>query len=146
MAKVLSTEDGDLSTSIVTSTNRKYQDVDLSFTANPTTKDIYKKTDAAAVKQAIKTLLLTNRFEKPFRPSFGADIRSMLFELADGDTALDIQAQIKRAIEQFEPRARLLVVRASVSPDINAISVHVEFQVINTQQVVSLETVISRLR
>ena len=80
VTKALSIEDGNLQTpSIVTTRNRKYSDLDLTFAAR-TTGDIFKKTDAAAVKQSVKTILQTNFGEKPFQPNFGADLRSRLFE------------------------------------------------------------------
>ena len=60
MAKVLSTEDQDLSgKSIRTTRNRVYKDIDLSLVKKTSTNDIFKKTDAAAVKQAISNLIQT---------------------------------------------------------------------------------------
>ena len=58
MAKAFSIEDGNLATtSLVGSSAVKYKDIDLSFTAKKS-GDLYNKTDAAAVKQAVKNLLL----------------------------------------------------------------------------------------
>lgn len=68
MARVFSLEDGNISKKpIITSQNRTYTDIDLSF-SRKSTGDVFKKTDAASVKQAVKNLLLTNLGEKPFRP------------------------------------------------------------------------------
>jgi len=68
VTKAFSIEDGNLATrSIVVARRKEYKDIDLSFT-NRTTGEIYKKTNAAAVKQSVKNLLLTNRTEKPFEP------------------------------------------------------------------------------
>ena len=59
-------EDGNLGTrSIITTKNVVYKDIDLTFTAKPS-GDIYKKEDAAAVKQSVKNILMTNIMEKPF--------------------------------------------------------------------------------
>ena len=56
--RVLSKEDGNLNTStLITSRSRLYSDIDLTFTAKPN-GEIYKKRDAAAVKQAVKNLLV----------------------------------------------------------------------------------------
>ena len=83
MAKAFSIEDGNLQTrSLVTTRNRLYKDIDLSFDhkptdgTNPTTADVYKKEDAAAVKQAVKNLLMTNFGEKPFNLFYGANLQS----------------------------------------------------------------------
>ena len=66
MPRVFSQEDGQLEKpTIISSRERVYKDVDLTFTAR-SMGDVFKKTDAAAVKQSIKNLLLTNHGDKPF--------------------------------------------------------------------------------
>ena len=68
MPRVFSQEDGGLdNASIITSRKKVYKDIDLTFAVR-TMGDVFKKTDAASVKQAVKNLLLTNHFEKPFTP------------------------------------------------------------------------------
>lgn len=148
MAKVLSTEDGNLAGSaLTTAKNKVYTDVDLSFEPNTMSNgDIYKKKDAAAVKQSIKNLILTNRFEKPFRPNFGGNLRAMLFELSADTTADEIEANIIRNIEQYEPRAQIRRLVVDVNPDANSMLVDIEFRVVNTQETVTFQTSISRLR
>lgn len=140
-------EDTNLQTAtIATSRVRQYKDIDLSFTAKPS-GEIYKKTDAAAVKQAVKTLLLTNSLEKPFRPTFGGNLQSELFELADNYvTGPIVKDKIISSIERFEPRADIIDVRAVVLPDNNEIEVTIEFKIVNTNEIVSLTTTLSRLR
>ena len=79
--KAYSVEDGNLSTRpIVTSRSRDYKDIDLSFKKR-TSGEVFKKTDAASVKQANKNLLLTNKTEKPFNPFFGGSLNRFLFSL-----------------------------------------------------------------
>ncbi len=139
MAKIFSAEDGNLSTSVRVVRERLYSDFDLTFEANTTSGgDLYKKTDAASVKQAIKTLLLTSRFEKPYKPQFGADLNSLLFDLADADTGEEISSAIKTAIERYEPRVAVTRLQVSATPDYNSVDVVVEFRVTNTDQVDTL--------
>ena len=146
--RVLSREDGKLSQStIISSRNRLYSDLDLTFTAK-TNGELYKKLDAAAVKQAVKNLILTNYYEKPFEPYFGTNIRELLFELADDLTSLDIRRSIKSAIETYEPRAIVLdiIVNSDMIDDTNAIGISIIFRIINTNQEVQLNTTLVRLR
>ena len=83
--RAFSMEDGNLATkSILATQKRTYKDIDLSF-AKKTTGEIFKKTDAAAVKQAVKNVLLTSRLEKPFNPDFGAGLNRFLFDLNSKD-------------------------------------------------------------
>lgn len=142
--KIFSQEDGNLdAASIVVTRDMIYKDIDLSFNKR-TTGDIYKKTEAAAVKQAIKTLISTNRFDKPFNPDFGADIRSMLFELADENSGTEIITRIKNAIQKYEPRAAAQEISVKVS-NYNSIDVSIIFQILNTDQIITYETTVSRL-
>ena len=146
MATKLSAEDGNLGVSTLIGTRTKlYKDIDLTF-ANKPSGEIFKKESAAAVKQAVKNLMLTNYFEKPFQPLFGGNLREMLFDLADDDAEEDIEDRIKAAITIFEPRAQALNVTAIATPDRNSIRVTAEFRVINTQETVTVTTVLARLR
>ena len=145
MATKLSTEDGNLSSSFISSRSKKYSDIDLTL-AVKASGEIFKKTDAAAVKQAVKNLILTNFYEKPFSPLFGGNIRDLLFDLADEDAEDDIEQRIISAIDTFEPRAEIVNVFANSKPDRNSVSVTIEFQVINTEETVIFSTVLQRLR
>ena len=144
--RVLSTEDGNLQKStLISSRTVDYLDIDLTFNKRPS-GDIYKKKDAAAVKQSIKNLLLTDFYEKPFQPFFGANLRAMLFELADEDTEDEVEENIINAINNYEPRVEVLSIDVNVLPDQNDMRVSVYFKIINTQETVTFTTNLSRLR
>lgn len=145
--KSLSIEDRNLNkSSIVTSRSRAYSDIDLLFLPKRN-GDVYKKSDAGAVKQAIKNLILTNNFEKPFLPYYGGNIAGLLFELADDElNPIFIEDNIRIAIENYEPRAEVLNVFADLQADNNTLNVRLVFKIISTQETVTLDTSISRLR
>lgn len=146
MARALSLEDKDLSNiAINVSRNKVYRDIDLTF-AKKGNGDVFKKSDAAAVKQAVKNLVLTNFYEKPFLPRFGGNIRGLLFELADDDTEFEIENAVITSIERYEPRAEILSVTARSQPDLNALDVTIIFKVINTGEEVVFTTTLTRLR
>lgn len=146
-------EETDISSSTLTSReNRDYSDIDLTFTTKPgpagvpTTGDVYKKTGAAAVKQAVKTLLLTGQFEKPFQPNFGAGLHDVVFEYNDVAERDLIAARIENAIKYFEPRATLEDIAISDELNNNSIQIAVLFSINNTQEVVEFTTTLNRLR
>ena len=146
VTRAFAVEDGNLGTaSLVTSRTRLYKDIDLTFAKKPS-GEVYKKTDAAAVKQAVKNLLLTNKYEKPFQPEFGGDLNNLLFELVDNDTVYEIDGAIREAIQKYEPRAIVRQVATNLQPDLNSIGVTVTFQIVNTEEIVTLDTTIMRLR
>lgn len=144
--RAFAVEDGNLaSSSLITTRNVDYLDIDLTFAKKPN-GDIYKKRDAAAVKQAVKNLVQTNFYEKPFQPFFGTDVRAMLFELADEDTEDDVRSNIIRAIEKYEKRAQILDLVVKSTPDANDLAVTLTFRILNTEEVVTFSTTLSRLR
>lgn len=144
--RVLSKQDANQNTStLITSRSRLYRDIDLSFTVKPN-GELYVKRDAAAVTQALKNLIQTNHFEKPFQPFFGGNIRAMLFELVDEDTEEDVAEQIIKTINDYEPRARLRNLDVILEADQNTLSVKIEYQVVNTDEVITFTTSVSRLR
>ena len=67
-------------------TARIYSDIDMDFSSNPVTQDIYKKTNVEAVKQALKNIMLTPFYSKPFAPNYGSPIAGLLFEPMDNLT------------------------------------------------------------
>jgi phage baseplate assembly protein W len=72
--------------------------------------------DAEAVEQAIRTLLLTEPGERLRRPDYGVGLRRWLFSA----NTLELRTQIVRAIEEalarHEPRIRLLEVEVASDP------------------------------
>jgi len=145
-SRFLAKEDGNLQqSSLVTSRKQNFRDLDVTFAAKPS-KEISVKKDAAAVKQAVKNLILTNHYEKPFQPFFGGNVAGLLFELADDETGSEVEEQIVSAIQQYEPRAQLLNVDVNSQPDRNSIAVTITFKVVNSQEEVTFTTNLSRLR
>ena len=146
MATKISAEDGSLGVSkIYGERKRAYVDIDLSFSAKPS-GEIFKKQESAAVKQAVKNLISTNYNEKPFKPRFGGNIRDLLFDLADEFTESDAENRIRFAISSYEPRAEIISVLAVSRPERNDLAVTVTFKVINTNEIVELNSTLARLR
>ena len=126
---------------------RQWSDLDLFFSKNSTTEDVSKVTDITAVKRSIRNLILTNHYEKPFHPEIGSGVRGMLFELMSPLTAHVLTKNIENVITNFEPRARLVGVRASPDLDRNEYEVTIEFYVVNTPtELVDLTIFLERLR
>ena len=146
VTKAFSIEDGNLSSKTIrVARELVYSDIDLTFTPKPS-GDLYKKNDAADVKQSIRNLLLTNYTEKPFNMSYGGNLSDFLFEL-DTDTDFDLLAdKIIEAVDLHEPRAQVLNVEGNVYPNRNQVVITVVFQVLSTSETVTLDLTLTRLR
>lgn len=147
MSNVFSIEDGNLQNKPITvSVDREYSDIDCTFTPKPTTGDIYKKTDASAVRQAVKNLLMTDRGSIPFRPYYGGNLEGMLFSLSTELDEGDIEDAIRLAIKNNEPRAKVREVTALFNEDTYSLSVRLVFAVVNTPKVITMDLTIARSR
>ena len=126
---------------------QKHVDLDLFFGMKESTKDVNKVTNTTAVKRSVRNLVLTNPFERPFHPEIGSGIRDVLFEPMTPITASILNTKIEDVIENFEPRARLIGVRAQPDLDRNAYEVSVEFYVANAPtELVSMTMMLEVLR
>jgi len=124
-----------------------YSDLDLFFGMNNSDKDVNIIYDVQAVKRSVRNLVLTNQYEKPFHPEIYSGVRGMLFELMTPTTAVILARQVEDVIENFEPRARLVGVRASPNLDQNSYEVSVEFYIVNApSELVELTLALERIR
>jgi hypothetical protein len=123
-----------------------YSDIDFNFLPNPLTGDIGIKTNESAVKSAIKTLILTNYFEKPFHSEIGSPIRSLLFENITPLLDITIREAVSGLIKEYEPRVDLNNVTVDVSPDNNRMFIGITFTIKNTLETSSMEVILTRTR
>lgn len=128
---------------------RKFTDFGLSFTVNPFTRDIVKKTNEEAIKQALMSLLRTRKYERPFHPEINGGIDDLLFENYTPITHQVLKKTIEDTIRLFEPRAKLIDVTVQGDPykiDLNEVWVKVEFTMMNTEKPVTVSIQITRAR
>jgi len=126
---------------------RQYSDLDLFFGKKPVGSDINKVTDIQAVKRSLRNLINLNTFEKPFHPEISGGIRELLFEHMNPMVSAVMAKKIEDVIENFEPRCRLVSVRAIPDFDRNIYNVTIEFYVVNAPtELVDLSVMLERLR
>jgi phage baseplate assembly protein W len=131
---------------VTTNIVREYKDLDLNFTIHPVKKDINKLTAERAVVNSIKNLVSTNHYEKPFNPSFGSNLRRLLFENTDKFTASLIEREITEVIRNYEPRATVSSVIVSPRVDENGFNVQLEFFVVNRTDPLTITFFLERIR
>ena len=115
----------------ITRNVRQYRDLDLFFSRKSDSKDVNILTDILAVKRSVRNLVLLNHYEKPFHPEIGSGVRGILFEPMTPITAYILSKKVEEVIENFEPRVKLVGVRAIPDLDRNAYEVTIEFYVLN---------------
>ena len=125
---------------------RRSADLDLRFILHPAFNDIRPITDLEAVKQSVKNLILTNYGERPFQPDIGGNITRLLFEPANPFVIAEMEEEIKSTLNRHESRINDVAVRVNSKPDMNALHVAIQFNVIGKQETQSMELYLERLR
>ena len=125
---------------------RQYSDLDLNFTIHPVKKDINIYTDELAVINALKNLILTNHYERPFQPDLGSNVRKLLFENLDIITAAALEKEIEQTITNFEPRVQILDISVAPNDEKNSYGVTLRFNVVNRTEPVTISFLLERIR
>ena len=126
---------------------RQYSDLDLFFTKKTVGSDVNKVTDIQAVKRSLRNLINLNAFEKPFHPEISGGVRELLFENISPMVSAVLARKIEDVINNFEPRCRLVSVRAIPDYDRNIYNVAIEFYVVNAPtELVEFDVLLERLR
>jgi len=129
-----------------------FKDFDIGFRRHPVKGSLIVKKDEDSIKQALKYLVLSNTYERPFSPAYGTDLRNKLFDLMDPLTSSDIEFAITTAVKNFEPRVSLQNngfgqgVYVTDSPDENGITVKIVYTAITTGVTSSLDINLNRVR
>ena len=125
---------------------RGWSDLDLDFTAHPVTKDIVRKTNVEAVKRAVRNLIRTNKYEKPFHPEIDGGVTRHLFGLSTPHMKSDIELAVRNCLNNFESRVIVDDVRVSGDLDKNGFNVSIFFTVINSPEPVEVRLFLERIR
>lgn len=123
-----------------------YSDFYSNFDLELVKKDLLSYKNEDSVKRSIRNILLTDKGERFFNPTFGSDIRKMLFENFSPSTEQVVADLIKTAIGNHEPRANVIDVNVSGDPDQNSMYINIVFSVINKAEPVTLELILNRIR
>ena len=123
-----------------------WADLDLSLRKHGVQKDIIPLRDDRAVKNAVKNLILTNFYERPFQHSKGANLQGLLFEPADSITAHELKESIRDVLKYYESRVAVKGIQVLDEIDKNAWRVVIKFLIKNINIVTNVEVLLRRTR
>lgn len=124
---------------------RQFIDLDAAFSYNPRTRDVATKTDDNAVRGALRNLIHTKNYERPFQPDLGSQLHSLLFDNLDDFSITVAERVLADSIRKYEPR--IDVYRVQVVPnDANEMYIQVEYKIKNTQTPAVFTTSFTRVR
>lgn len=126
-----------------------YADLDLDFLLKrEDTGEYYpiRKTGDDAIKRAIRNLIFTNFYERPFQSYIGSGVRQMLFENMTPMTGTFLETAIRDVINNFEPRVSLVKVTVTVDEDRNGFNAELQYIIKNREQPVITSIFLERVR
>ena len=106
-----------------------YSDIDKNMTKNYKS-DMSLIINNADIAQAITSLIKTKIGSVPFRPNFGADIDTILFEKMGLLQADRIRNRIETAVNNFEPRVVIDNITVLPNYDINVYDIYIYYSTI----------------
>lgn len=125
---------------------KTYIDLDAAMGLNPRTRDVAVKTNDNAIRGALRNLIHTNHYDRPFHPEIGCQIHSLLFENMDSFTAIIAERTIRDSIRKHEPRVDLLDVTVTSEYDSNDMAITIVYKIRNTNEVSTFTTKFTRIR
>ena len=126
--------------------SRSFRDIDLDFNRNSVTNDINVVENVVAVKRAVRNLVQTNFYERPFQPELGCGIRELLFENFTPMTKVFLQRKIEEVLVNNEPRIELQNVAVDDDQDRNRLVVDIYFYIIGVPGPQVVQTFLQRIR
>ena len=129
-----------------TRNSRRFRDLDLDFGRNTVTNDVNVVEDVIAIKRAVKNLVQTNFYERPFRPELGCGVKELLFENFTPMTKIFLQRKIEEVLENYEPRVELQNVAVDDDQDGNRLVVDIYFYIVGVTGPQVVQTFLQRVR
>jgi len=126
--------------------SRRFRDIDLDFTRNAVTNDVNVVEDVVAIKRAVRNLVQTNFYERPFRPELGCGVKELLFENFTPMTKIFLQRKIEEVLLNYEPRIDLQNVAVDDDQDNNRLVVDIYFYIVGVPGPQRVSTFLQRVR
>lgn len=130
----------------VVSKKKSWRDLDLGLTVHPIRKDIIPLKDDAAIKNAVRNLLVTNAYERPFQPSLGANLKGFLFEPGDAITRINIKNRVSQTLKRHEPRIAVTNVDVIDRSEDNAYQINVSYTIKEYDTQENVQIILRRLK
>ena len=126
--------------------SRSFRDIDLDFNRNSVTNDINVVENVVAVKRAVRNLVQTNFYERPFQPELGCGVRQLLFENFTPLTKVFLERKIEEVLLNYEPRIDLQNVAVDDDQDGNRLVVDIYFYVVGVPGPQQVHVFLQRVR
>ena len=124
--------------------SRSFKDVAMGLRRNTVTKDTGVVKNENAIKQSLRSLVLTRKGEKLFQPEDGCEVFNLLIEPLDPMTGDAIRDEIINTLNQYEPRISLIDVDVKAVDVYNKFDVTIDYRIVGQPILETVEFVLKR--
>ena len=110
--------------------SRGFKDLSMSFQVNPISSDLIATKNETAIARSIRNLVITRPGERFFNPNLGSRVSETLFDNMDEVSASIVEDDIRDTIDNYEPRVKLVSVKATPDYQGNAFDVVITYNII----------------
>ena len=104
--------------------------VDLPFNGNSVFRSTFETRNA--IKVNLINYILTNKEERYLNPSFGSNLRSLLFENITQDSLEEVRELVSTEINTFFPRVEPITIELTGTPDTHSVRFYLKYRVTDT--------------
>ena len=110
---------------------KQFKDISLSFKKHPVTKDILVLIDNDAIKKSVMNIVRTNIGDRFYESTLGTKVGDLLFSLNTDEYSQSLlKSEIKTALQNWEPRVKVIKINTSFLNDSSSVEVSVEYEII----------------
>ena len=124
--------------------SRCFKDCAICIKSNPNTRDFSAVKNENAIKQSVRTIILTQFGERPYQYDIGSRVAGLLFEPFDVFLAEDLRDEIENTIKRLEPRVAVKQISVNQSLDDNELDVGIEYSIIGQNITQTVEFILER--
>jgi phage baseplate assembly protein W len=110
--------------------SKQFKDISLSLQVNPISYDLIDIKNETAIARSVRNLVLTSPGERFFNQNLGSNVSQSLFENYSNITEIELQDEITKTIENYEPRVKLIGVDVSPPLDNNELNVTIRYFIV----------------
>ena len=110
--------------------SRGFKDISSSFKVNPLNEDLIAIKNETAIARSVRNLVLTRPGERFFNPNLGSRVYESLFDNVDDISASIVEDDIRDTVDNYEPRVKLVSVKATPDYQGNAFDVVITYNII----------------
>lgn len=122
-----------------------YKDLDLALPIHPRTGNIKPATGLKAVQKSIKNLILTAKWDIPFKPDIYGGIDEILFDNPSPVYFAHLQQVFKDLLDMYEPRVKVEDVDIEMVSD-TTVGINIVYKVIAVDVLVETTITLKRDR